>query len=331
MKKSSFIFATLVMTLALIVAIVGVTAAWFGDIFDYRSDVISITSSDPTNNAIIVPNSNSQLPTGEAAVFAPARLKAGYGLNDVDGSGYNGVGFDDLIMSPSNEYGAKLSDVIEKPAVPVVVSFDFVYNGSPANPDGITTRIKMELVSVTLRNPTPDKDLTGDGIIDGEDVRKFLSQDEDKDGKLDTTNYRDEFGIEMYVTTTTKEVMTFTDVNSTNEDKKYYTMVEEKETVDGKEVKNVYYRLKEDYYYYKVGENLMSKTRLEEELEKDPDYAYDPYSLYFDFIPFTHSLYATIYFLKIDEATPPELIGTQLFLNFEVTYITHTGGETNEN
>ena len=77
MKKSSFIFATLVMTLALIVAIVGVTAAWFGDIFDYRSDIISVTSRNPENNAIIVPNSDSPLPTGDASILAPARLKAG--------------------------------------------------------------------------------------------------------------------------------------------------------------------------------------------------------------------------------------------------------------
>ena len=36
MKKSSFFISVSIMTLALIVAVVGVTAAWFGDVLDYR-------------------------------------------------------------------------------------------------------------------------------------------------------------------------------------------------------------------------------------------------------------------------------------------------------
>ena len=92
MKKSSFFIAVSVMTLALVVAVVGITAAWFGDTFDYRDGPINVSSANPKNNAIIVPGSSSELPTGESAILAPARLKYGYGLSDVDGSG----GYEDL-------------------------------------------------------------------------------------------------------------------------------------------------------------------------------------------------------------------------------------------
>ena len=40
MKKSSFFIAVSVMTLALVVAVVGITAAWFGDTYDYRDKTI---------------------------------------------------------------------------------------------------------------------------------------------------------------------------------------------------------------------------------------------------------------------------------------------------
>ena len=86
MKKTSLFVAASIMVLAVIVAVVGVTAAWFGDIREYR-DTVEVSSADPENSAIIVPDSTSGLPTGDAAVLAPARIKRGYILNDVDGSG----------------------------------------------------------------------------------------------------------------------------------------------------------------------------------------------------------------------------------------------------
>ena len=297
MKKSSLIFATSIMTLALIVAIVGVTAAWFGDIFEYRSQTISVTSTNPENNAIIVPDSTSDLPTGSAAELTPARLREGYGLSDVDGSGK----YDDIEINVSNGFG-KDHPAIEKPAVPVTVTFDFVYNGAASNTNG-TTRMKIELVSITTQNPI-ENDLNGDGLKDGKDATIFLR---------DHIDYRAEFGIEMFITTTSSEVMGFNDSQKGNQP--FYT-------IEG-EGKNVYYRLKSDYYYYEpIGGGDLVST---------PSSSTNPYALYFDFIPYTHTLNATIHFLKVDEETAPELIGAQLFLNFQVAFLAGEGGNNNEN
>ena len=52
MKKSSFIFATSIMTLALIVAIVGVTAAWFGDIFEYSDNKLIPMGCNPLSELL---------------------------------------------------------------------------------------------------------------------------------------------------------------------------------------------------------------------------------------------------------------------------------------
>ncbi len=291
MKKTSLFVAASIMVLAVIVAVVGVTAAWFGDIREYR-DTVEVSSADPENSAIIVPDSTSGLPTGDAAVLAPARIKRGYILNDVDGSG----NYDDIAINPSTNFGAGNS-AIEKPAVPVTVTFDFVYNGAPSNPDGMTTKMKIELASITLQNPLKEVDMNGDDKITDEDRALFAAT---------LTNYRDEFGIEMTVVTTDSEVMLFTNPTTSN---KYYT---EKTRVvgDGDEATT------ETYYEL----NLITVN---------PD---NPFEITFDMIPVVNTLEATIYFLHVDEQTPPELIAAQLFLNFKVTFLTgNTNGNNNEN
>lgn len=306
MKKSSFFISVSIMTLALIVAVVGVTAAWFGDVLEYRDPEgpINVSSANPKNNAIIVPDSTSGLPTGEDAVLAPARLKAGYGLTDVDGSGK----YDSIEISVANEFG-KNHPAIEKPAVPVTVTFDFVYNGAPSNDDGKTTRMKIELVSITLKNPTAT-DLNGDGVKDGEDARIFLQTNAD---------YREEFGIEMFVTTTNGEVMIFPDTQGN----KYYTEETKEEEVNGEITTTTYYQLRDVYHYYETENGLVSNP--------DKEDVINPYVVYFDIVPVIHTINATIHFLKVDEETSPELIGTQLFLNFEVSFLAKETTGENEN
>ena len=59
----------------------------------------------------------------------------------------------------------------------------------------------------------------------------------------------------------------------------------------------------------------------------------EPNTIYFDVVPVVHKLNATIWFITLDEETPPELIDAQLFLNFRVSFLsneTEEGGENNE-
>ena len=288
MKKTSFFMGVSIMTLALIVAVVGVTAAWFGDIMEYDRGPINVSSAQPTNDAIVVPDSSSDGSTGKYAKLAPARLKPGYQKSDINFSWKFGEISD--LRNPKHS-------AIEQEAIPDTVSFSFVYSGAPANDDGITTRIKIELISVTLKNPntTPDdlKQIWGEGEYTDADVERYLA------GNF---NYIENFAVDMFVTTDRDEVMIFTVPNTSN---KYYTALTDDEGND-------YYKLNDAHY-----------------IRNDDE----PYTIYFDIVPVVHKLNATIWFITLDEETPPELIDAQLFLNFQVSFLANEveeGGENNE-
>lgn len=288
MKKSSFFVGILIMTLALIVAVVGVTAAWFGDIFEYHQGPINVSSAKPTNDAIVVPDSSSDGETGEGAILTPAILKPGYQKSDIDFS-WNMHDIPDL-RDTDNQ-------AIEREATTDTVSFDFVYSGAPSNTDGITTRMKIELISITLKNPltTPDDldNIWGAGDYTDEDVERYLA---------DNISYLENFGVQMTVTTTKSDVMIFNVPGTTD---KYYEAFED-------EKGNPYYQLKEEHFVFNSDE---------------------PHALYFDIVPVVHKLNATIWFITLDEETPPELIDAQLFLNFQVSFLSEEveeGGENNE-
>lgn len=269
------------MVLAVIVAIVGVTAAWFGNQYTYNG-AVEVSSANPENNAIIVPDSESDLPTGDQAILTPAKIKAGLILSDGLGSfDYDLIGKDDVLAK--KEDGTPQNPYLDEVAIPVTVTFDFVYNGAPANPDGVTSKMQIELVSVTLQNPLQEIDMDGDGDIDEADREAFQAT---------LVNYRDEFALTMNVTTSDSSVMMFTD----GEGNTYYT--QKSVTVDG--VTNTYYELNAGNY---IEDN-------------------DEHKITFNMIPVTHTLNATIYFVHVDEMTPPELVNAQLFLNFKVTFLT---------
>lgn len=274
MKKTSILLASSIMILAVIVAIVGVTAAWFGNQYTYNG-AVEVSSHNPDNNAIIVPDSTSPLPTGESAKLAPARIKRGYILEDVLGEG----GYDNIDVTKPN-------DALETTAVPVTVTFDFVYNGAPSNTDGMTSKMQIELVSVTLANPLQEVDFDGDGDIDEADKEAFQAT---------LVNYRDEFALSMFITTTDSSVMMFTN----SDGQTLYTQKTKEVKEDGTTVTITYYELNDDYYIADDNKHRVS----------------------FNMIPVTHTLNATIYFIHVDEETPPELINAQLFLNFKVTFV----------
>ena len=278
MKKTSILLASTIMILAVIVAIVGVTAAWFGNQYTY-SEVIDVSSANPENGAIIVQGSASVDSLGIAAVLAPAKIKHGLILNDFDGSEqYDKINV--LKEDPS---------VLDSVATQVTVTFDFVYNGAPPNPDGTTT-MYIELVSVTLENPHYYVNSTGD-VVDttGFDPEDYVNLTQKT--KENLANYRDEFDVRMFVTTTDEGAIM---VNGALYQQK--TRTEEDE--EGNPVEVVYYQLI-DGQYVEDG---------------------DPYKITFSMIPTTHTLNAVLNFAHVDELTPPELMDTQLFLNFKVSY-----------
>ena len=278
MKKTSILLASTIMILAVIVAIVGVTAAWFGNQYIYN-EVIDVSSANPENGAIIVQGSASELPTGIAAVLAPAKIKHGLILNDFDGSEQ----YDKINVLEENP------SVLDSVATQVTVTFDFVYNGAPPNADGTTT-MYIELVSVTLENPHYYVNSTGD-VVDttGFDPEDYVNLTQKT--KENLANYRDEFNVSMFVTTTDEGAIM---VNGSLYEQK--TRTEEDE--NGNPVEVVYYQLI-DSQYVEDG---------------------DPYKITFSMIPTTHTLNAVLNFAHVDELTPPELMDTQLFLNFKVSY-----------
>ena len=278
MKKTSILLASTIMILAVIVAIVGVTAAWFGNQYTYN-EVVDVSSANPENGAIIVQGSASELPTGEKAILAPAQIKHGLILNDFDGSEQ----YDKINVLEENP------SVLDSVATQVTVTFDFVYNGAPPNPDGTTT-MYIELVSVTLENPHYYVNSTGD-VVDttGFDPEDYVNLTQKT--KENLANYRDEFDVSMFVTTTDEGAIM---VNGALYQQK--TRTEEDE--NGNPVEVVYYQLI-DSQYVEDG---------------------DPYKITFSMIPTTHTLNAVLNFAHVDELTPPELMDTQLFLNFKVSY-----------
>lgn len=188
MKKSSILIASAIMCLAVIVGIVGVTAAWFGNTLKL-SDTVVISSTQPSGNATIVADSVSNS-TATGAKLTPAKIKPGLMLNDFKGeNGYNQLPvYGDDALPYLDDGTAQNSD---KPlmslATDVEVSFDFKYTGAGEG-GNITQAISIELTSVTLQNPR--RTVTAP---DGEETIVF-----------DTTlpNYRDEFVAAMSINTT---------------------------------------------------------------------------------------------------------------------------------
>ena len=278
MKRTSILLASSIMILAVIVAIVGVTAAWFGNQYTYNG-VVNVSSEDPKNNAIIVQGSASVDSLGENPVLTPAKILPGLILSDVDGSGVDGsVPYDEINVLEENH------SVLDSVATKVTVTFDFVYNGGAANDNGTTT-MYIELVSVTLKNPHHYEDKEGN-IVDPNKYEGEMTQVTD----YTLPNYREEFAVSMYVTTVSSTIT----MNNN-----YSSLYDTADTPN--EDGDIVYTLK--------------------------DYINSPFKIEFNIIPVVHKLHAELYFVHVDELTPPELIDAQLFLNFQVSFKSDEQGE----
>lgn len=276
MKRTSILLASSIMILAVIVAIVGVTAAWFGNQYTYNG-VVNVSSEDPKNNAIIVQGSASVDSLGGNPVLTPAKILPGLILSDFDGSEQ----YDKINVLEENP------SVLDSVATKVTVTFDFVYNGGASNDDGTTT-MYIELVSVTLKNPHHYEDKEGN-IVDPKTYEGEMTQVTD----YTLPNYREEFAVRMYVTTVSSTI-----TMNNNYSSLYDTSVTPSEDGD-----IVVYTLK----------NYSSDD--------------SPFKIEFNIIPVVHKLHAELYFVHVDELTPPELIDAQLFLNFQVSFKSDEQGE----
>lgn len=148
------IMSILILCLALIVGVVGVTAAWFGDV-NSVSRVITVSSAQPAGSATMEFNTgySGQFPNDTR--MRPAVLHAGLAIGDTDGSEQ----YDTLDLPytlGATTYNADgstyttgiIGTVLDSAAVAVQNSFRVKFAGS-----GTTKNLRVEITSATLDNP----------------------------------------------------------------------------------------------------------------------------------------------------------------------------------
>lgn len=177
MKKSTVIVSCVMLCLALIGLVVGVTAAWFGNVGSL-SNTITISSERPTGQAIV--DVEAMINTSDApinGVLSPAIVKAGYLQDPLNISAWNAVKGEfsknplgDTYVDAAGEGTA--SQPLTRAATSVTVTFPFAYIG--AADDGKDD--KAVKISVNSAKLTPPKE---------------------ESGSSDTTDYVGEFGFRM--------------------------------------------------------------------------------------------------------------------------------------
>lgn len=170
--KRTLILSCVVMALALVVTIVGISAAWFGDVRRVTTEEnrLIISSNRPKGQATIdVESASSDIVGGDKLM--PAVATPGWLL-----SGGDPDTLDVLVQNVGNG--------VDRAATQVYVYFPFTYVGAPdaAAKDGKKS-VKLTLTSATLENP---RRTDGDGNDDGSDI-------------VGLTNYIDEFSSDLCV------------------------------------------------------------------------------------------------------------------------------------
>lgn len=160
--KKPLIVSLIIMTLALAVAVVGVSAAWFADIKSV-TNVIQISSDKPEGQASIdVTSAEKAYPL--AGELCPAVIKPELMLGDGAGAGIGGVPFDKIDVLDENSAGEGDTLPLLSTASKVKIVFPFLYIGSPDNSDG-TKGVTVSFMSATLENPRADEN-TGKTLAD---------------------------------------------------------------------------------------------------------------------------------------------------------------------
>lgn len=144
------------MLLTVVVGIVGMTAAWFGDIKS-ASNIVTISSDQPSGNATIVTGSESSSTDTTDTKLRPAIINPGVLLAD-----HSGTLTDIPVIGESAD--EKVTDgTLLSVARQAEVSFKFQYSGAAQS--GLTSEVAISLTSVTLKNPR-SSDESGNVTID---------------------------------------------------------------------------------------------------------------------------------------------------------------------
>lgn len=145
------------MLLAVIVGIVGMTAAWFGDIKS-ANNTVTISSEQPSGNATIVAGSESSSTDDTNTKLHPAIVNPGVLLADHSGELTNIP-----VIGTAGE-AKKADGTLKDVANQVDISFDFQYSGAPQ--DGLTSEVAITLTSVTLENPRSTDGTVNNSLTD---------------------------------------------------------------------------------------------------------------------------------------------------------------------
>lgn len=204
MKKSAYILSVAIMCLAIVVGIIGSTAAWFSNVTQ-ESEIVEVSSQQPSPKVSIVADSLSNTASG-GAELSPAKFKAGYLQKDFAGSGsystlavpYKNAGGSEVLSGQERESNPiEASTVLDttnspldsKPfyeaATSVTVEFSFIYTGVPNSVQPIDITMTYATLKNTRRNVT---DEFGDVI----GTESYLGTQ---------INYAENIGLYMVVTT----------------------------------------------------------------------------------------------------------------------------------
>ena len=318
--KKSIILSLIIMGLCIIVGVVGVTAAWFGDIKVRRDDIV-ITSYAPTGNATMTIDSTATYAEAIGKLM-PAIAKEGYVISHGDGTGE----MDSLDVLDSTLVGTKLKSVATRAGM----EFNFIYSGTADRVDG-KKAIEIILRSVTLQNP-----------------RTYISIETWRTNngyEADDTSHNPRAAI-RYNRTGSEGSYEY-EQSDTGEWVRYELALDDyKSEFDFELSLSQYMQVnKEEYnsswtYYTKSGDGPFVYTQCNPQPtvssfpETDSpyyaqatwhDWTYtqtDDYTLYMLVVPFTQARFCFIVnFAKIDEETSPELINHEIFFNFEINSI----------
>ncbi|MBO4695328.1 MAG: hypothetical protein J5656_05390 [Clostridia bacterium] len=321
--RKSIILSLIIMGLCIVVGVVGVTAAWFGDVMK-KSDDIIITSYAPTGNASMTMDSASEY--AEAiGKLVPAVATPEYVMTHQDGSG----NLDSLDVLDSSLVGTQLTSIATRAGM----EFNFIYSGTSDGVDG-KKAIEIVLTSVTLQNP-----------------RTYITIPEwrTRNGYSADDNTHNPKAAIRYTRSGTAGNYEYTQ-NDTGDWVRYELALDDyKSEFDFDMSLSQYMQVnREDYnsnwtYYTKSGDGPFVYTQCNPQPtissfpETDSpyyaqatwhDWTYtqtDDYTLYMLVVPFTQARFCFIVnFAKIDEETSPELINQEIFFNFEINSVRRT-------